>query len=223
MKLAIPRLAISMLLGVLCFAAAVQAGELPRTLFEMAGAKQEPARLSNSVLVIIDAQREYVDGALPLIGVDAALNEISRLLARARKAGTPVIHIVHKGGGALFNPEGKFFGIVPALKPLANETVIEKMRVSAFAGTGLEEAIKRTGRKQLIIVGFMTHNCVSSTARTARDLGYEVAVVAAATATRDLPDGNGGVEPAAVVQAASLAELADRSAKVVKLGAEVQD
>ncbi|MBU0621699.1 MAG: cysteine hydrolase [Gammaproteobacteria bacterium] len=207
----------------LCCAALAQAGELPMTLFEMAGAKQEAVKLSNSVLIIIDAQREYVDGALPLVGADSAILDISRLLARARKTGTPVIHIVHKGGRGLFNPEGEYFQIVPALQPLANEPVIEKMRVSSFAGTGLEEAIKRTGRKQLIIVGFMTHNCVSSTARTARDLGYEVSVVAAATATRNLPDGNGGVISAAVLQAASLAALADRNARLVKQGDDVQE
>jgi nicotinamidase-related amidase len=218
MKFAIP-----MLLGMLCCAASAQAGESPRTLFEMAGAKQGPVRLSDSVLVIIDAQREYVDGALPLVGVDAAITDISRLLARARKSGTPVIHVMHRGGRGLFDPEGKFFGIVPLLQPQANEAVIEKMRVSAFTGTGLEEAIRRTGRKQLIIVGFMTHNCVSSTARAARDLGYEVAVVAAATATRDLPDGKGGVLPAAELQAASLAALADRNARLLKRAGDVQE
>lgn len=223
MKLVIPKLALSMLLGVLCYAASAQAGELPKTLFEMAGAKQESVRLSDSVLLIIDAQREYVDGALPLVGVDAAITDISRLLARARKSGAPVIHIVHRGGRALFNPEGKFFEIVPSLQPQGNETVIEKMRVSAFAGTGLDEAIKRTGRKQLIIVGFMTHNCVSSTARAARDLGYEVAVVADATATRGLPDGKGGIFPAASLQVASLAALADRTAWVVKKAQDIQE
>lgn len=218
MKLAIP-----MLLGMLCCAASAQAGELPRTLFEMAGAKQGPVRLSDSVLVVIDAQREYVDGALPLVGVDAAVTDIARLLARARKSGAPVIHVMHRGGRGLFDPEGKFFGIVPSLQPLAGEAVIEKTRVSAFAGTGLEEAIKRTDRKQLIIVGFMTHNCVSSTARAARDLGYEVAVVAAATATRDLPDGKGGILPAAELQAATLAELADRNARLVQQAGDVQE
>lgn len=215
--------ALMMMTGLLCCSVSAQAGELPKTLFEMAGAKQEAVSLSNSVLIIIDAQREYVDGALPLVGVDAAIRDISRLLARARKAGTPVIHIMHRGARGLFNPTGEYFGIVPALQPLADETVIEKMRVSSFAGTGLEEAVKRTGRKQLIIVGFMTHNCVSSTARAARDLGYEVAVVAAATATRDLPDGNGGVISAAALQAASLAALADRNARLLKQGDDVQE
>ena len=188
---------------------------MPQTLFEMAGAKPEPAKLSNAVLIIIDAQREYVDGALPLVGVDAAIAETAQLLTRARKSGTPVIHVMHKGKGALFNPDGHYFEIVAPLHPLTGETVIEKMRVSAFADTKLEEAIRRTGRKNLIIVGFMTHNCVSSTARAARDLGYVPTIVAAATATRDLPDGKGGVVPASALQAASLAELADRTAWVV--------
>jgi len=218
MKLAIP-----MFLSMLCCAISVQADALPKTLFEMAGAKPEPAKLSNAVLIIIDAQREYVDGALPLVGVDAAINEIAQLLNRARKSGTPVIHIVHKGKGALFNPDGRYFEIVAPLRPLTGETVIEKMRVSAFADTRLEDAIKHTGRKNLIIVGFMTHNCVSSTARTARDLGYVPTIVAAATATRDLPDGKGGIVPASTLQAASLAELADRTAWVVQKEKEIQD
>jgi nicotinamidase-related amidase len=218
MKLAIP-----MFLSMLCCTASVQAAELPRTLFEMAGAKPEPAKLSNAVLIIIDAQREYVDGALPLSGIDAAIAETAQLLARARKSGTPVIHIMHKGKGALFNPDGHYFEIVAPLYPLSSETVIEKMRVSAFADTKLEEAIQRTGRKNLIIVGFMTHNCVSSTARTARDLGYVPTIVATATATRDLPDGKGGVVPASALQAASLAELADRTAWVVQKEKEIRE
>lgn len=223
MKLVIPKLALSMLLGVLCYAASAQAGELPKTLFEMAGAKQESVRLSDSVLLIIDAQREYVDGALPLVGVEAAIAEIAQLLVRARKSGTPIIHVMHKGRGALFNPDSRYFEIVAPLHPKTGETVIEKMRVSAFADTGLEEAVQRTGRKNLIIVGFMTHNCVSSTARAARDLGYGVTIVADATATRGLPDGKGGIFPAASLQAASLAALADRTAWVVKKAQDIQE
>jgi nicotinamidase-related amidase len=211
------------LIGVFCFAFGAQAGELPKTLFEMAGVKPQPAKLSNSVLLIIDAQREYVDGALPLSGVDAAITETAQLLARARKSGTPVIHVVHKGQGVLFNPNGKYFEIIAALHPLKGETIVEKMRVSAFADTKLEETIQRTGRKNLIIAGFMTHNCVSSTARAARDLGYVPTIVASATATRDLPDGKGSMISAAMLQAASLSELADRIAWVVQKEQEIQE
>src|SRR5512135_2121752 len=82
---------------------AASAAELPKTLLELAGAQQQAARLADSVLVIIDAQREYVDGKLPLVGIEPTIREAALLLMRARKAGTPVIHIVQQGRGTLFN------------------------------------------------------------------------------------------------------------------------
>jgi nicotinamidase-related amidase len=182
------------------FAGSAQAGETPRTLFQMASAVPVAARLSDSVLIIIDAQREYVDGVLPLDGVEAAIAETAGLLKRARAAGTPVVHVVHRGGGAFFNPQGPGFQIVEPLRPLPGERVIEKQRVSAFAGTPLEEALRKLGRGKLIVVGFMTHNCVSTTVRDANDLGFAVTVLAPATATRALPDGRGGVVSASVIQ-----------------------
>jgi nicotinamidase-related amidase len=191
------------------------AAQGPETLFEMAGVHPAPAPLSQSVVVVIDAQREYVDGALPLAGMDKALAEGYRLLQRARAAGTPVIHVVHRGSGALFNPEGPYFAIAEPMAPLPVETVIEKRLPNAFAGTDLQQAITATGRKQLIVVGFMTHMCLSATVRAALDRGYTTTVVASVTATRDLPDGQGGIVPARVVQQASLAALADRFAAVV--------
>jgi nicotinamidase-related amidase len=187
----------------------------PQTLFEMAGVHPTPGRLSDSVLVIIDAQREYRDGSLPLTGIEAALTEDAKLLARARAAGTPVVHIVHRGGGNLFNPQGAFFEVLPPLAPKDGETVVEKRLPNAFAGTDLEQVLAASHRKHLIVVGFMTHMCVSATVRAALDHGYATTVVASATATRDLPDGKGGKVAAAEIQRASLAELADRFADVV--------
>ena len=211
------------LCGLLLNAITAHAAGVPQTLFEMAGAKREAARLSDSVLVIIDAQREYIDGALPLTGVNEAVAEIGKLLARARQSGTPAIHVMHKGKGGLFDPASPGFEIAAPLHPLAHETIVEKSRVSAFAGTGLAEVLQHIGRKNLIVVGFMTHNCVSSTARDARDLGYAPTIIAAATATRALPDGKGGVIPASALQAASLAELADRTAAVAQSENDIKE
>ena len=188
---------------------------LPQTLLEMAGAPQDSARLSEAVLLIIDAQREYVDGKLPLAGVDAALRIGGTLLDRARTAGTPVIHILHRGGGPLFNPESGGYQPAAPLIPQTGETVIDKTMANAFAGTGLQRELEQIGRKKLIVIGFMTHNCVSSTVRAAKDLGYAITIVAPATGTRDLPDGRGGIVSAARLQAACLAGLSDTLAKIV--------
>lgn len=190
----------------------------PKTLLALAGAPATPSPLDSAALVLIDAQREYTEGALPLVGVEAAVAEAARLLDLARKAGAPVFHIVHHGkpGGALFNPEGPLSGIVTPLIPLDGETVVVKHLPNAFAGTDLDALIRATGRKELIVAGFQTHMCVSSTVRAALDLGWRTTVVDAASATRDLPDGAGGVIPAEALHRANLAALADRFAVVVK-------
>lgn len=207
----------------LALSSALSAAEPPPTLFALAGVEPAAARLSDSVLLIIDAQREYRDGALPLVGIDAAVAETGKLLARARAAGTPVVHVVHRGGGRLFNPQGDFFAVLPPLAPSGAEAVIEKSLPNAFAGTSLDKTLAATGRRHLIVAGFMTHMCVSATVRAALDRGYQTTVVAAATATRDLPDGQGGTVSAAWVQRAELAALADRFAKVVADGTQIGD
>ncbi len=199
------------------------AGEPPPTLMEMAGVSAVPAPLSKSVLVVIDAQREYVDGVLPLVGIDQALEEGAKLLKRARAAKIPVVHVVHHGAGQLFNPNGPYFAVAAPLVPVSGEAVIEKKLPNAFAGTDLQRTLAATGRRHLVVVGFMTHLCLSSTVRAALDLGYATTVVSSVTATRDLPDGQGGTIPASAVQKASLAALADRFAVVVDKVKEVPE
>lgn len=98
----------------------------------------------------------------------------------------------------------------------AAEAVVTKALPNSFAGTDLHARLQATGRKELIIAGFMTHMCVSATTRAAMDLGYRNTVVAAATAPRSLPVPTGGVVPAAELQRTELAALADMFAVVVR-------
>lgn len=95
------------------------------------------------------------------------------------------------------------------------ETVVYKGLPNAFAGTELDDVLKGFGRKNMISIGFMTHMCVNSTVCAGLDLGYGLAVVANACATRDLPDGRGGVVTAGTLHQAELAALSDRFANIV--------
>jgi nicotinamidase-related amidase len=195
----------------------------PRTILQIAGVKHEPVRLSESVLVVVDAQNEYVDGKLPLAGVDAALTAIAELLTLARAAGTPIIHVVHRGrAGGMFDPLGTMFQIHPKAAPAAGEKIIEKELPNAFARTSLHLDLEATRRKSLILAGFMTHMCVSATARAALDHAWRTTIVADAAATRDLPCALGG-DPisAATIHRTALAALADRFASITRL-AELQ-
>lgn len=195
--------------------------QTPKTLLQFAGVPTHPSPLSRSVLVIVDAQLEYVSGKLPLAGIGDAIAEARRLLDLARARGVPVIHIVQHSepGRPLFDPATRFTEIVPDLAPVAGEPLIIKRLPNAFAGTALQARLREiaaaSGRSEMILAGFMTHMCISATARAALDLGIRTTVVAAATATRDLPDPFGVVVPASVVHQTALAEIADRFAMVV--------
>lgn len=187
---------------------------MAKTLLELAGAPNTPTSLSKGVLILIDAQNEYFEGPLKLTGVEAANDVIVTLLTRARAAGTPVVHIRHKGkvGGAfdLDAPRGQ---IHEALTPVDGETVIDKPLPNAFAGTNLADVVKGFTDRTPIIAGYQTHMCVSATTRAALDLGYLSTVVLDGVATRDLPDPvNGGVIAATDLNASALAGLADRFA-----------
>lgn len=165
--------------------------------------------------MLIDCQNEYVNGRLTLPDVGPALAEAAVVLNQARAAGSPVFHVIHQGAaGGLFDLNAINGSIVDELAPHDGEVIIRKRLPNAFAGTELHDRLKATGRAELIVCGFMTHMCVSSTVRAALDLGYRSTVIASACATRDLPDGLGGVVDAATLHRAALAALGDRFAVI---------
>jgi nicotinamidase-related amidase len=196
----------------------------PATLRGLSGLNLEPAALRGSALVMIDLQQTYREGVMRLDGVEPALREAEALLARARAAGIPVFHVRHDAGpGTPYDVTAPIGQISPEVAPQGEEPVITKAYPSSFVGTDLQARLEEAGVKDLILAGFMTHMCVNSTARSAFNLGFRPTVVAAATATRDLPAPDGSVVPATQLQAASLAALGDLFAVVARRQADISD
>jgi len=190
----------------------MSAEDAPFTLRSAAGLPPAYGPLSDAVLMVINAQLEYTrEGALTLPDIGLALNNIEALLLKGRKDGAVIVHIAHEGSeGRAFDPE-RGGRIIDQVAPLDGETVITKGLPNAFAHTELQNHLAGIGRPHLVICGFMTHMCVSSTARAALDLGYETTVVEDASATRALPATDGG-DPvdATTLHRAALAALSDR-------------
>ena len=187
----------------------------PQTLLQLSGRSYAPATLANATLVVIDAQEEYRIGAMPLPNLTPALEEITRLLALARAAGSPIVHVHHLGiTGGLFDPQGLRGQIMPEAAPLAGEAVIGKTLPNAFAGTQLHDLLQQHGRLDLVVCGFMTHSSVSTTVRAAKDYGYRCTLVDKACATRDLPMGDGAID-AEQVHRMEMTILADNFAVCV--------
>ncbi len=181
--------------------------------------------IDNSALIIIDAQNTYLEGVMQLEGVETALEDCRRMLQRFRDAGRPVFHIRHDAGvGSPYDVTAPIGQIADAVAPIDGEPVITKNFPNSFAETDLDALLKEAGVENLILVGFMSHMCVNSTARGAFTLGYRATVVASATATRALPSSTTGEAiSAASIHEAALASLTDLPSAVVPSVDDVPD
>ena len=192
------------------------------TMLQMSGVQPAPATMADGVLLIVDAQREYTDGLLPLTGVQPAVEALAVLLEKARAAGAPVVHVRHQSKGKAFNPASTGYEIVKELTPRAGETIIDKGLPNSFAGTDLAQRLTAIGRKNLLVGGFMTHMCISATVRSATDHGYMCTIAADTVATRDLPDATGnGTVSADALNKVTLAALSDRFAWIVPTAKQI--
>ncbi|MFG2621608.1 isochorismatase family protein [Streptomyces sp. NPDC048507] len=177
-----------------------------KTLRDVIGLDNTLPRLADTTLVLIDFQNTYRSGVMALDGAEEALAAGARLLAAARAAGIPVVHVADAG----YDLTSELGAISPEVAPAEGEPVVVKQVPNAFHGTGLEKTLRDLGAgTDLVLAGFMTHMCVQFTAQGAFNLGFRPTVVAEATATRSLAAPDGTLVPAATLQTASLTTIAD--------------
>ncbi|MEV6066914.1 isochorismatase family protein [Nocardia sp. NPDC052001] len=191
------------------------------TLRELDGLDQTPASLVDSTLVLIDYQNTYTRGVMELTGWEAALDAAADLLARARAAGSTIIHVINDGGeGTPYDITAEIGQIHPRVAALEGEAVVVKTAPNSFIDTDLGERIDAAGNKNVILIGFMTHMCVQFTAEGAFLRGNAPTVVADACATRPLSTAVAEVS-AEQLHNAALATIGDVYAVVVAKGSEL--
>jgi len=167
-------------------------------------------------LVVIDAQNEFSpEGDFPVPGHAEAVAAIARRVERARAEGIPIAWVRHHNRpdepagfqpgtwGAQFTPG---FGPRPGV---ATEREFVKEVFGAFTGTDLASWLEERRVTDVVIVGFLTHMCVSTTAREALMLGLNVAVDPEATATEPIERPAIGALSAPDSHRAALLHLAD--------------
>ena len=189
------------------------------TLRSIAGA-QPATRIdaAHTALVLIDFQNEYFSGGVPIPDGLSALRQAQALVQLADAHGMPVYHVRHINPGPLFTRGSLMAQIHVGLTPAAHHHVVDKTTVSTFASTDLHAQLQARGITTLIVAGLMTHMCVSTMTRDARQFGannYNVLVVADACATRDIDGWDGGVVSHQTLHRATLTALSDNFAQVL--------
>ncbi len=165
----------------------------------MAKLKLDPKRCA---LIVQDLQNDVIiaRGAFAASGSPQHAKEqnvvanVKKLAAACRRKGVPVIHvwyIVERGAPGLKLNAPLFqavkdtkglargtWGAKPAkgLEPQKSDFVVEKMRMSAWQGTRLENLLEGLGRDTIIVTGAWTNMSIEHTSRTGADMGYNVVV-----------------------------------------------
>ena len=167
-------------------------------------------------LLIIDVQNDYFPyGKCQLYKPEVALNTIKDLLEHFRKQDLPVIYIRHESiQGTFFIPNTDGVQIHNDIKPLDTETVIVKHYPNSFYETNLQNKLIENGVMELVVCGMMTHMCIDTSVREAKDLGYYVTLIADACATKDL-EWTGRKLPASFINDVYMASLNSKFAKVI--------
>ncbi len=171
-------------------------------------------------LVVIDAQNDFSPrGAMSVEGHAAALEEIAGRVAGAREAGRPVAWIVHNNGAEAerFRPGSWGAELSPGLLPAVGEPVFVKTVFGALTGSELGAWLDEQGADAIELVGFLTHMCVSTTAREALMRGLNVAIDARATGTRAI-DSSAGSFTAEVIHRTALAQLESMGVEIRRAG-----
>jgi nicotinamidase-related amidase len=171
---------------------------------------------ATTALLLIDVQEAFDDPSWGARGNPGAEANIARLLEGFRRHGRAVLHVKHDSTDphSLLRPDRPGNALKPFATPWPHEPLFTKSVNSAFIGTALEAHLRERGITGLVIVGFITNHCVSTTARMAANLGFETIVVADACATFDFRDGDGAIIPADVMHRVGLAELRGEFASI---------
>ena len=170
-------------------------------------------------LILIDIQKgfdniEYWGGQRNNPDAEENARELLQLW---REHHLPVFHIRHcsSNPSSLLHETNIGNEFMDLVKPINNEPVIKKNVNSAFIGTNLKEQLDNAKITKLVIVGLTTDHCVSTTTRMAGNYGFDVFLVADATATFNKKGLDGQNYAAELIHQTALASLNEEFAKVV--------
>ena len=123
--------------------------------------------------------------------LQAALQNIRLVLQACRENGIRPIHVgiqsllpeaedtgaLHKAGGLLYPPGSLDSAFLPEATPVDGEIVLTKTCSGAHVGTHLDQVLRNLGVQRILVAGFYTDQCISTSVRDLADIGYQVSLV----------------------------------------------
>lgn len=148
-------------------------------------------------LLVIDVQREYFDGALPISYPVGHLENILNVMDSAAAGRIPTAVIRHHQAdpeSPIFRLNSDMWQLHPEVEQRPRDILIDKQLPGSFTGTQLGEWLKTLQADVVTIAGYMTHMCCDTTARQAFHLGLKVEFLSDATGTLTIENSAGRAE-----------------------------
>ena len=136
------------------------------------------------ILLVVDVQKGITDNRL--YAYDAFISNIEKLIDLARKNNVEIIYVQHDDGpGTGFSIGDKEFEIADQVAPGKDDKVFVKTINSCFGNEDLDEYLKQSGEKELMIIGLQTNFCIDATVKSAFERGYKVIIPQGTNSTFD--------------------------------------
>jgi nicotinamidase-related amidase len=134
----------------------------------------------NTALLVVDVQSGVVAGNYER---DAVVANVGSLVDKARQQDIPVVWVQHSDAGLTKGSDE--WQIVPELKPVESEPLVDKSYGDSFEDTTLESVLSGLEVGRLIVAGAQTDACIRSTLHGAFARGYDAILVSDAHTTED--------------------------------------
>ncbi|MFZ6773899.1 cysteine hydrolase family protein [Undibacterium sp. SXout7W] len=134
--------------------------------------------IKKRALIVIDVQNEYFTGGLPIEypNPQETVVNIGIAMDAARAAGIPTIVVQQTAPASspLFAIDSDGWQLHPVVASRPSDHYVRKTLPSAYPETDLAQWLQANGVDTLTVVGYMTHNCNSSTINHAMHNGMAV-------------------------------------------------
>lgn len=136
-----------------------------------------------TALLLVDVQRNMLEGSEPIPGAVQMRTTLARLLENARASGVNVVHIQNDGdAGDPDLPGTDGWDLV--FLPSEDELVVRKSEPNAFGSNPqLAQVLRERGVEHVVVAGMQSEFCVKETSLGALGEGFTVEAPSGAHAT----------------------------------------
>ena len=140
--------------------------------------------IDTTILTLVDVQERL---AVAMDNKETLITNLEKLIKGVQLLGIPVIWLEQY-------PRGLGQTIEPLQTLLADQKPIEKLSFSCCGDEAYCDALKASGRTQVLLAGIETHVCVYQTARDLLSAGFKVQLLADAVTSRTLENKRVAIE-----------------------------